>query len=96
MADGADFDLGRTPCSYSLFERYALGFATPQVISEPGEFTLENLSESNSGYRMNSRVNREFFIFENRQKTKWDAQLPGHGMLIFRVDSTTIFGRVTP
>lgn len=88
MADGADFDLGRTPCCYSLFERYALGFATPQVISELGEFTLENLSESNSGYRMNSRVNREFFIFENRQKTKWDAQLPGHGMLIFRVDST--------
>ena len=89
MAAGTDFDLGRTPCCYSLFERYALGFSTPQMISEPGEFTLENLSESNIGYRMNTRVNKEFFMFENRQKTKWDAQLPGHGMLIFRVDSTS-------
>lgn len=88
MANGADFNFGRTPCAYSLFERYALGFATPQVISQPGSFTLDNLSESNAGYRLNTPVNKEFFMIENRQKTKWDAKLPGHGMLIFRVDST--------
>lgn len=88
MAAGADLNSGRTPCGYSLFERYALGFAQPQVISEVGEFSLEAVSSSNSGYRLNTPVNREFFMIENRQKKKWDAYLPGHGMLIFRVDST--------
>lgn len=89
MADGADFNVGRTPCAFSLFERYALGFAMPQVITEPGQLELEDVKTSNTGYRMNTPVNKEFFMIENRQNTKWDAKLPGHGMLIFRVDSTS-------
>ena len=88
MAGGADFNYGRTPCNYSLFERYALGFATPQEITEPGEFSLEQVGSSNTGYRINTTVKNEFFFIENRQNVKWDSQLPGHGMLIFRVDST--------
>lgn len=27
-----------------------------------------------------------FFIFENRQKVKWDSKLPNHGMLIWHID----------
>ena len=89
MAGGADLNYGRTPCGFSLFERYALGFATPQVIDAAGSYSLEALHSSNTGYRLNTQVNKEFFLIENRQKTKWDAALPGHGMLIFRVDSTS-------
>lgn len=88
MANGADFNYGRTPCNFSLFERYALGFATPQVISEPGEYSMEAIHKGNSGFRLNTPVKKEFFLMENRQRVKWDAELPGHGMLIFRVDST--------
>ncbi|MBO4810893.1 MAG: M6 family metalloprotease domain-containing protein [Prevotella sp.] len=88
MANGADYNYGRTPCAYSLFERYALGFATPQLIEEPGSFSLENIGQSNAGYRINSQVKKEYFILENRQHEKWDSELPGHGMLVFRVDST--------
>ena len=88
MANGADGNYGRTPVNYSLYERYALGFATPQVINEPGDFSLEAINESNTGFRINTPVKKEFFLLENRQKNKWDAVLPGHGMLIFRVDST--------
>lgn len=88
MANGADLNYGRTPCGFSLFERYALGFATPQVISEPGSFSLDALNSSNTGYRLNTPEKKESFYIENRQRTKWDRALPGHGMLIFRVDST--------
>lgn len=28
----------------------------------------------------------EFFLFENRQKTGWDAYIPGHGMLVWHVE----------
>lgn len=88
MADGNDYNVGRTPCGLSLFERYALGFASPQVIGEVGEFSLNALHASNTGYRLDTPVKDEYFLIENRQKVKWDAGLPGHGMLIFRVDST--------
>jgi M6 family metalloprotease-like protein len=88
MATGCDLNYGRTPCGLSLFERYALGFATPQILSGEGSFSLEALQSSNTGYRLYTPVKKESFYIENRQKTKWDAALPGHGMLIFRVDST--------
>ena len=89
MASGSDYNYGRTPCCFSLFERYALGFAQPTLIEEPGSFSLENLQASNTGYRLNTPVKKEAFYLENRQRTKWDSALPGHGMLIFRVDSTS-------
>ena len=89
MSAGGYLNNGRTPAGYSLYERYATGFATPQLISEEGHITLEPLGTSNTGYRLNTPVNKEFFLIENRQtSTKWDAHLPGHGMLVFRVDST--------
>ena len=90
MDHGYD-DAGRCPVGYSLYERYALGFATPELISEPGSFSLEALDQSNSGYRIDTPQDREFFMIENRQPNKWDKQLPASGMLVFRVDSTNTF-----
>lgn len=89
MANGADYNYGRTPCNYSLFERYALGFATPEVLDQAGHYSIDAIHTSNSGYRLNTPEKKEYFLLENRQKKKWDSQLPGHGMLIFRVDSTS-------
>lgn len=89
MASGGYLNNGRTPAGYSLYERYAAGFATPQVIDSVGSYSLPPLGTSNEGLRLNTRVNKEYFLLENRQKTnKWDAYLTGHGMLVFRVDST--------
>ena len=35
---------------------------------------------------MQSPNENEFFLFENRQPGKWDSALPGHGLVITRVD----------
>lgn len=88
MSAGSYLNRSRTPCTYSLYERYALGWANPVVIEHPGNYELPALLENNVGYRINSAVDKEFFLIENRQKTSWDAALAGHGMLIFRVDQT--------
>jgi len=88
MAGGGYLNNSRTPAGYSLFERYMAGWATPQVIEEEGEYSLERVNESNTGFRINTPVNKEFFILENRQNSRWDTFLPGHGLLVFRVDST--------
>jgi hypothetical protein len=88
MSGGSYLNNSRTPVAYTLFERYMLGWAMPTVINGAGALRLEVLEKANTGYRINSGVKKEFFILENRQKTKWDYFLPGHGMLVYRVDST--------
>lgn len=89
MAGGSYNNNARTPSGYSIYERYALGFATPEIINSEGTKTLNTIGNENKGYRIDTQVNNEFFLLENRQKTdKWDAYLPGHGMLVMRVDST--------
>ena len=88
MAGGSDFNYGRTPVGYSIYERYALGWAHPKTITHTGSYSLEAVNVSRDGYILRSPVNNEFFMIENRQKTDWDAYLPGHGMLVARVDST--------
>ena len=88
MASGGYLNNGRTPCSYSAFERYAIGWASPELIKESGNYTLPPLTTSNESFRINSAVPKEFFILENRIQEGWDKYLPGKGMLVFRVDST--------
>ena len=90
MAGGGDYNYGRCPAGYNLLERYALGWANPQEITESGLYTLNPLNTSREGYILRSPVTDEFFTIENRQRTNWDAYLPGHGMLVFRVDSTNV------
>lgn len=91
MAGGSYENNSRTPVGYTAYERYAMGFATPELISEEGSYTLPDLAETNKCFRLNTPVKNEFFLLENRQTTsKWDRYLPGHGMLVFRVDSTNV------
>ncbi len=75
-----------TPVGYTLYERWFLGFAEPELIDTEGNYTLDKLS-NNVGYRLNSAHRNEFFLLENRQKDdKWNESLPGHGMMVYRVD----------
>ena len=88
MAGGADYNYGRTPAGYTFYERYALGWARPKTITKAGAYSLEAVNTSREGYILRSPVKNEFFILENRQRTAWDTYLPGHGMIVTRVDST--------
>ena len=89
MASGCYCNYGRTPTGYSLYERYALGFASPTVIDSVGEYTMRSLEDYNEGYRINSAVDDEYFLLENRRKSGWNAYTAGSGMLVWRVDSTS-------
>lgn len=95
MAGGSYENYSRTPVGYSLFERWAVGFLDddPQLITEEGSYTLEPLPTSYKGYRLDTPVKNEYFLFENRQKNafKWDRYLPGSGMLVHRVDLTNMY-----
>ncbi|MGN1245097.1 MAG: M6 family metalloprotease domain-containing protein [Muribaculaceae bacterium] len=92
MAGGSYNNKGRTPVGYSALERMQAGFSLPTLISEVGDYSLNPIADAGECYRIESAVKNEFFLFENRRRTaKWDKYLPGDGMLVFRVDSTSTY-----
>lgn len=79
-----------TPCGYNSYERYAAGFLQPRTLTrlDDGEsVSLRPLSAYNDALRVVSTQDSTVFMVENRQLEKWDKELPGHGMLVWRVDS---------
>ena len=89
MDGGCYLNESVTPAGYTLYERYSVGFTDePEKIEGEGASTLNPFHSSHSGWRIDSQVSNEFFLLENRQNGdfKWDAYLPGHGMLVYRVD----------
>lgn len=89
MAAAPSLNVARTPAAFSLYERWALGWVNPPVITEHGKYTLRPIDGTGEGYIIRTPVENEYFTLENRQRTKWDEYLPGHGMLITRIDSTS-------
>ncbi len=92
MASGSYLNRSRTPCGYSAWERYTLGFMNPKRIDADQAYTLNPLNTDNEAYILPSLDSREFFMLENRQHHEWDAYLPWHGMIVARVDSTEEWG----
>lgn len=77
---------GRTPPNYSTYERNAMQWLEPELISEAETITLRNLADNYEARIMQTDKPNEFFLFENRQQLGWDEYLPGHGMLVWHID----------
>ena len=88
MADGADYNYGLMPVGYNAFERHILGFVEPQVLTEAGSYSLGNFATENEAFILKTGSTDDDFYLENRQKTGWDSYLPGHGLLIWRADTS--------
>lgn len=76
----------RTPPVYSSFERNAMGWIEPTVIKEADMIELENLATSNQACIIQTSLENEFYLIENRQQTGWDKFIPNHGMIIWHID----------
>lgn len=79
---------GYSPAGYTSYERMFAGWQTPINLNADREVTgMKALTEGGESYIIyNKANNNEYFLLENRQKTKWDAELPGNGLLILHVD----------
>ena len=92
MDAGAYLNGGNTSPTYSAHERFYLGWLTPEILNETGDFELEELQKSNKAYIVTSTGEHNldggnpdpatYYLLENRQKTGWDRYLPGHGLMI--------------
>ena len=94
MDGGAYNGDGHCPPNYSPWEKYFFGWHTPVNLGNEGQnLTLyANGTENYQAYQINTSgtqqgatTSGECYYIENRQQTGWDAGLPYHGMLIWKV-----------
>lgn len=79
---------GMVPAGYSAYERWCAGWLEPICLTEDTEVTaMKALSEGGDAYVIYNEAHPdEYFLLENRQKTGWDAELPGKGLLVIHAD----------
>ena len=86
---------GNTPPTYSAYERFFMGWLQPRLITEPENVVLKDLQESNEALLISSTDQHNligndpnpttFYMVENRQQNGWDEHLPGHGMMLTKI-----------
>lgn len=79
---------GYLPAGYSSYERWVAGWLNPiELTTTKSVSDMKSLMDGGDAYIIYNNGNRnEYFLLENRQPVKWDAGLPGKGMLILHVD----------
>ena len=86
---------GNTPPTYSAYERFFMGWLQPRLIVDPENVKLKELQESNEALLISSTDQHNligndpnpttFYLVENRQQEGWDKHLPGHGMMLTKI-----------
>ena len=96
MDHGSYNNNSRTPAAMSAYERFYLGWVEPILLDGPMNVRLRDLNKTGdcaiitAGGQHNlnglSPDPTEFYILENRQQEGWDAYLPGHGLMLTKID----------
>ena len=86
---------GNTPPAFSAYERFFMGWLQPRLITEPENVVLKDLKESNEALLISTTDEHNligndpdpatFYVIENRQQEGWDEYLPGHGMMLTKI-----------
>ncbi|MCR4916199.1 MAG: M6 family metalloprotease domain-containing protein [Prevotella sp.] len=79
---------GYRPAGYTSYERWVAGWKEPIELETTLSVTnMKALTDGGDSYIIyNKGNNNEYYLLENRQKTSWDASIPGKGLLILHVD----------
>jgi M6 family metalloprotease-like protein len=96
MDRGCYLNGGFTPAGYSSYERFFLGWLMPRMLEAADNVVLSPLNTSNKALMVtkNNTSNFDganpspvlFYMLENRQQTGWDSFLPGHGLLLTKIN----------
>jgi M6 family metalloprotease-like protein len=95
MASGmwnAEGDLsGSVPAHINMFQKIRYGWVTPVELTDRQEVTeMLNSAENPVAYILSANDDGEHYILENKQQRRFDAHIPGHGLLIYHVHPNAI------
>ena len=89
MCSGSYLNDGCTPPYLNSEELKILGWMGDQTdITSAGELTIEPV-QNYVAYRTATTMDGEYFVYECRNRTGWDAYLPGAGLLVYHVDKSS-------
>ena len=79
---------GFRPAGYTAFEKMCVGWQEPIGLTTDIDISgMKPLSEhGDTYYILNDGNSNEYYLLEYREKSGWDAGLPGRGMLITHID----------
>lgn len=88
---------GNNPPTYSGYERFFFGWATPRILTDPAVVIVHDLFSTNEVALVsetdahnlvgNDPEPNQFYLIENRQQDNiWDKHLAGHGMMLTKVN----------
>ena len=98
MAGGSWGNNGETPVYFSAWSRFWLDWIEPiNVTGDINNLILEPIENGGKVYRLpipgDSINSNEYFLIENRQQIKYDAYLPGEGLLIWHIDENVLYSK---
>ena len=87
LMDGGNFtNFGWCPPNLSVHEKMLMGWMSPTELDSPANIRgMRPLAEGGEAYIIHHTDN-EFLTLENRQRSGWDAGLPGEGLLVTHID----------
>ncbi len=82
----------RCPPHFSPWSKINLGWYTPTVITETGQYVINQTETNAEVYRINSGFpSGEYLLIENRQDVGFDCSVPQGGVAIWHIDDTASY-----
>jgi M6 family metalloprotease-like protein len=81
---------GAKPAHHNPLSKAELGWVNVNVINETSHISLNPVYSSGEIFRVNSPVDNEYLLLENRQKKGFDQPIPYGGMLVYHADGNLI------
>lgn len=91
MAGGSWNGGGNTPAHPSAWCKVNQGWVSVVNPTTNGPAAISDVKDGHAVHRLwkDGSAGSEYFLVENRQRNRFDAQLPGDGLLIWHIDETT-------
>jgi immune inhibitor A len=88
MGGGSWNGNGDIPAHPSAWCKAGQGWASVINVTARGSLTIPDVKTSHAVHRLwkDGAAGQEYFLLENRQKTGYDSELPGAGLLVWHVD----------
>ena len=86
MHGGCDNNNGNRPCSYTAYERNALGWMNLTAPVEGQTYTIPTVDAGGQAFKITSNNANEYYVIENIQKTGWNQYAPASGLQVTHVN----------
>ena len=98
MGGGAWGSYGRSgdsPSHCNMWQKIQFGWVTSTVLSETQSITqMPAATDEPVAYIVNTMREGDYYVLENRQQSRFDRALPGHGLIIYHADESRIASRI--